>query len=355
MIISTMQILCDLYPSPYSYTFAGSGGMATYVNNFFGEIQKRNSVSVISTKELDEFCKVDRAKQVAIPVRHFLDGYNIAIKSRTEPLNANTFVTMHDLQDLYHPENFSGVELQKREDVYKFITRNPVKLIAISERTKSDLVKNLGIDSQRIEVVYHGLDHFERANKNQANTFRKIGATDFFYIPGKGWKHKGQLQLLNAICANINQIRKLGIKFIFACSPSDLGDTVSILLSKHKAQDVVIFSLNLSDEEHCELNRKSMGIILPSTYEGFGFSYAEALITDKVIFCFELDTYLELGRYKTNFSNIFDFEGLIKNVLEYVIHGKDEIPPQFDVSDIRSKLTWKNCVDATIAFYSRKS
>jgi glycosyltransferase involved in cell wall biosynthesis len=350
-----MQILCDLHPSPNGYTFVGSGGMATYVNNFVREIQIRSNVSLISKKDLDNFYEVNTAQQISIPVRHFLDGYNIVRDSRIGAVESDTFVTIHDLQDLYHPENFSAVELRKREDVYKFVTKNPVKLIAISKRTKSDLESKLGIDSKRIEVIYHGLDHFEQISKSQSSELVKIGASKFFYIPGKGWKHKGQLQLLNAICANINRVRKLGIKFVFACSPSDLGDTVSILLSKYKAQDVIIFSSNLSDEGHYNLHKKSMGVVLPSTFEGFGFSYAEALISNKVIFCFELDTYLELGRYESYFSDLFDYEALIASVIQFVIQGKHEIPVQIDVADIRARLTWKNCVDATIAFYSRET
>jgi len=346
-----MQTLLNLQPRTDSYSFEGSGGMATYLKHFRNEINRYRSVTILETELFDSLLIGIESSPVVQPVRHFLDGFNVPSSYQKRTRYPKTFVTIHDLQDIYFPENFSSLELKKRENIYTYLQTEPANIIAISKQTQQDLVHHLGIEESRVRVIYHGVDHFSYKNIYENTLLEKTGSQKFFYIPGKGWKHKGQLQLVEAICQKIKEVRKLGVCFIFSCHPEDFGDSIQKILERYKAHDVIMFKSGMSDSQHHEVSQLSLGIILPSYFEGFGLSYAEALITNKAIFCFKLAPYLEIGTFNSRFAEFLDFTGLLQNALDYVADIEYLHKSEIDLSSVHSKFTWKNCVKQTLDYY----
>ena len=91
-----------------------------------------------------------------------------------------TFVIMHDLIEFNVPDKFS-----KKKMFYRTKLADPIaarmanRIITVSENSKRDIMKFFGVQSQKIEVIYNGVDQekFKRMDKGQANDFRKSEAT----------------------------------------------------------------------------------------------------------------------------------------------------------------------------------
>ncbi len=79
------------------------------------------------------------------------------------PLTSNfapipTVVTIHDLIWRRIPSDYSAIDRRLYELKYRRSARIATRVIAISERTKADMVADWGIDPDKIDVVYQGCD-----------------------------------------------------------------------------------------------------------------------------------------------------------------------------------------------------
>lgn len=93
--------------------------------------------------------------------RHEVDLYHGL--SNEIPLTAGhapcaTVVTIHDLIWRRVPKDYAAIDRHLYELKYRTSARLATRVIAISERTKADMVSDWGIDPAKIDVVYQGCD-----------------------------------------------------------------------------------------------------------------------------------------------------------------------------------------------------
>lgn len=152
-------------------------------------------------------------------------------------------------------------------------------VIAISEATKNDLIQLFGIDSDKITVIYPGMDHalFSRANAEdatrQSQVLRRYGIEGQYllYVGDSEWR-KNLHRVLMALATLDSDIRL-------------------VLVGKRASGDVVlqgwIRELGLEgrvvtpgfvpDEDLPPLYGAAEAFIFPSLYEGFGLPVIEAM------------------------------------------------------------------------------
>jgi glycosyltransferase involved in cell wall biosynthesis len=70
-----------------------------------------------------------------------------------------TVVTIHDLAFFTDPERYTPVGAMSLKSATKTSVQQATRLIVPSRSTRDDLVRVLGIDSGRIDVARHGVDH----------------------------------------------------------------------------------------------------------------------------------------------------------------------------------------------------
>ena len=99
-----------------------------------------------------------------VDLMHF-PHFNVPIFYRGKYL-----VTIHDLTPLYFPGRKMGGS-RFRKKAFRFVFSNAVrkaeKIIAVSNYTKNDLMKNFEIDEEKIKVIYEGIKNLP--NKNFVN------------------------------------------------------------------------------------------------------------------------------------------------------------------------------------------
>lgn len=86
------------------------------------------------------------------------DLFHASNMVRAAPRRARLTATLHDLTTLLMPELHTAGNIRADEYFAKNILRRAHGLIAVSENTKRDAVRLLGIAPERIEVIYSGVD-----------------------------------------------------------------------------------------------------------------------------------------------------------------------------------------------------
>lgn len=189
-------------------------------------------------------------------------------------------VTCHDLIPLILHRHYLKVPgaraLQRVRDFARY--RTAERVIAVSHSTKRDLIEHLGVPAERVDVVYHGVDHerFNRAAaaRERARLAERLGfAGPFVLYLGAGDARKGVDLLVSAY----PRTRLADDMPLVVAGP--LSDAQRARLSSIAAAEGVDMRLfgYVEDDLVPALYRACHLHVFPSAYEGFGLPVLEAL------------------------------------------------------------------------------
>lgn len=195
-------------------------------------------------------------------------------------------ITCHDLLKYFDLKR-KGIFFQKptiRGRVYLTMDfvgmKKARKIIAISERTKRDLMSYLGIPEEKISVIYQGINH--KIFKLPRTIQRKI---DFPYILYVGTEvsrknFQGVLNAFKKIKAK-REFRNLKLVKVGNASSGwshEKYRNISLnLIRSLNLENEVIFTGFLDKEELASYYAGAECLVFPSFYEGFGFPPLEAM------------------------------------------------------------------------------
>lgn len=236
---------------------------------------------------------------------------------------ARTVTTIHDVIPFKFPEwsKPSIVEVHKRR--MNWVEKEVDLVICVSETTKKDLLEVTNIDSEKIRVIYEGVDdRFHVYPKDQIEKFRvkkKLPTSFVLAIGGIGERR------------NLDKVRK-------ACE--ELG--IDLLISG--------IDIRVSDVEMPLLYNASVALIYPSLYEGFGLPILEAFKCRIPVVTSDRGAMKEvagnaailvdpdkLSSIRDGIKDVLDSNKLKKNVAQGIIRA--------------SQFSWDKCSQQTVKVY----
>ncbi|MGJ1324204.1 glycosyltransferase family 4 protein [Sphingobacterium faecium] len=228
--------------------------------NFVEKIKKyeRKTHKIIKKNQL---VTLNSLLDPSIDVFHptYYDPYFIQV------LNKPLVITIHDMIYENYPDIFSSdspIAHHKRLHIEK-----ADKIIAVSEKTKSDILKYYNLNEDKIEVVYHGID----LNQSLVSEdIRNLPQSYILYV-GNRYGYKNFSLLIQAFS-------KLSIEFPelkLVLAGSSLAISEQELLYRNHITDKVI-QVQATDEQLNLLYMKALFFVYPSLYEGFGLPILEA-------------------------------------------------------------------------------
>ena len=193
----------------------------------------------------------------------FAPGYAGPIRSRVPMV-----VTIHDVSFCAHPEWFSWREGTRRRLLTRLSARRAVRVITVSDFSKREIVRHLGIPSSRVDVIYSGVTS----------------------LPGGSTAAREPLVLYVGSLFNRRHIGELieGFTRLAERHPDarlDLvGDNrtrpfvdVDALIAGSAARNRIRARSYVADDELASLYRRASAFVFLSEYEGFAMTPLEAL------------------------------------------------------------------------------
>lgn len=184
-----------------------------------------------------------------------------------------TVVTIHDLIFMRHPEFYHRADVEICRRKFQFAAKVADRVIAISERTKLDLMELFGTPEEKIRVVCQGCDPlFSRAPQPEAVVAlrEKFGR----YIIGVGTIEcrKNQLLAVRAL-----QLLPADVNLVLIGRRTAYAKQIDAAISHLGLQDRVFFLQNVSMQQIAALYAAAEVASYPSFYEGFGIPVLEAI------------------------------------------------------------------------------
>lgn len=248
--------------------------------------------------------------QAGLAIQTFKERLDVLfVPAHTLPLirkpGLKTVVTVHDLGSEYLPQMHQVKQRIYLSLMQRFQLKGATKIIAVSKATKNDLVKRLGIDSDKIEVIYEGYDkdRFKYQKSNIKNdTFvdtlidYKLQPNTYYLFVGTVQPRKNLERVIKAFAIHLRGVGKVkprshlggGIKLVIAGSKGWMSDEIYQLPKKLGIEDKVKFQGYVPDERLPALYSGAIALVFPSLFEGFGLPILEAqacgcpVITSKI-------------------------------------------------------------------------
>lgn len=200
--------------------------------------------------------------------------------------NVKYVTVIHDLQAIHFPQNFSKMKMLWLKlnwwNAFKYSTR----LIAISKFTKQDIIKNFGVDKNKISVVYDPVvvDEHEVTEFEPIGKLLGIKEKDFYYTVSSMGRNKNLVTLLDmmAVLKKRNVCNK---KLVISGIGKSKSSEQFLKIAKEKGIEENIILTGFVDNATRNALYKACEVFLfPSIFEGFGMPPIEAkLFGTKVI------------------------------------------------------------------------
>ncbi|BCU69058.1 glycosyltransferase family 4 protein [Stygiolobus caldivivus] len=263
------------------YTGLNSLGVDTYLVSKYNINQsglkyiKIKRYPKIGKKDIltDVFSTYSTVKKLKPNVYHLLYPHVSSLLSLPFPSSYSKVLTIHDLKPLIVKEFLDRKE-KTNISILKFSLMFIDRVIAISRSTKEQIVQLLGVDEDKVSVVYNPLDPI----------FRKLNEDEIVDIRQKYGKFIFNLSRFDKLKNPVNLIKSF--KYIASCD-----DNIRLLIvgafwhygkslienELGKYKDRVDIIERIENETLVKIYNASEAFLFPSIYEGFGMPIIEAM------------------------------------------------------------------------------
>lgn len=192
-------------------------------------------------------------------------------------------ITFHDLIFDLFPQFYTWQSnLWHWQMSYRYLARTASCIIAVSQNTKADLIKLYQVNSDKIRVIYEGVDeaYFHPIDLELADQIKtKFNISgDYIYYIGSLEPRKNLVAVIRAL----NYLHSRGaqfdkLKLVVSSGKSWLTDTIHQEIDKLQLKPEIIFTGPISEAEKIVLLQQARAFIFPTLYEGFGLPVIEAM------------------------------------------------------------------------------
>jgi glycosyltransferase involved in cell wall biosynthesis len=181
-------------------------------------------------------------------------------------------VVVHDLIPLFYPKESPRLALYYRF-VLPLTLRRACRILADSEHTKQDLIREFTIEDCQITVAYLGVDECYFSRNGLASAPSDC-PEEYFLFVGSCLPRKNPLGVIRAFAQVHKRVKQ---KLVLVTSTTVHMDEVQRTVRELGLSERVIFYSTLPQRQMMFLYRRATALVFLSEYEGFGYPAAEAM------------------------------------------------------------------------------
>jgi glycosyltransferase involved in cell wall biosynthesis len=250
-------------------------------------------------------------------------------------------VAIHDVSFAAHPEWFSWREGRRRRFVTRLAARKAARVITISDFSKQEIVRHLGVSQAKVEVIY-------------------VGSTRMT-SPGLPASDGDPTVLFVGSLFNRRHIPELlaGFERVAAKHPSVrlvlVGDNrtrpyldVDQLIAQSPARERIRALAYVGDDELASLYQQARAFVFLSEYEGFAMTPLEALGSGVPVLLLDTEVAREIYGPAATYVERPD-PALIADGLERALFDEEERTRTLSSAATQlERYSWRECAQRTL-------
>ncbi len=237
--------------------------------------------------------------------------------------------------------------------ILKQTVNKAVKIIAVSESTKNDIIRLLGVDAGKIVVTHEGVTSAFSSLASSVQLEKpkldasKLDAKRYFLYVGNAYPHKNLERMLEAVAMMKN--KGLMINVVMVGREDYFYKKLKEKVKKMNLVNNVIFYGEATDEQLSELYRNAKALILPSLMEGFGLPALEAMANKCLVLASDIAAFREVCREAAIYFNPYDVDDIAKKMKESLLN---DFSKNIAEGLKRAKMfSWRKMAEQTLKVY----
>ena len=199
--------------------------------------------------------------------------YSLALLHTSKPFA----YTLHDIQEIYYPENFSWWQRAWRYRVHARLLGRAARVICESGHVKADIIRSFGVPEQQTVVITapplrQATDISD--DRLQAVRMRLRLPDKFLFYPAQFWVHKNHLRLIEAFGEAVTEVPDL--KLVLTGKKRDEYDVVMKAIGKFGLSDKVCHIGYVEQDDLPAIYKLATALIMPSLFESVSIPVYEA-------------------------------------------------------------------------------
>jgi glycosyltransferase involved in cell wall biosynthesis len=344
------------------YSLQWFGGLITYWDNIIlhvgdSNIQDMNVSFIMSLAEKNFFCSQKLTKHLTLVSEDPGQDYDLFHSTYyTLPKNskAKRVLTFHDTIYEDFPEYFANHEgfesfMQRK----KLCVKTADHIVAVSNVTKSKLLKYYEINPSQVTVIHHGISSiFHNARRLKDICIKEdlksfSNSSKFLLFVGGRRFYKNFISLLKAYA--ISKVNR-NFDLVVVGSEDSFFEEEREIIEQYKLQGKVKLLGFVKLEELVSIYLSAHGLIFPTMAEGFGLPLIEAMACEIPIACSDIPVFREIAGDLPIYFNPYDIDSLVTKIEELV---SDDLTSR----TIRGKekslnFQWQDSVNKLMDVYS---
>ena len=242
----------------------------------------------------------------------------------------------HDLQHKRHPEYFRWFDLPFWQFLLWVAAHRSHRLIAVSEATRSDLLRYYHLPKERVAVVHHGVEQaFSRLDRSNTEPYLLCVSTLH--------PHKNLPCLIRAYGR-----KRRDFRLILAGMRGFHTDPIERLVDEMGLRESVQLTGWIPREKLYDLYARAQAFVYPSTFEGFGMPVLEALAAGIPTACADLPPLREVAGEAALFFDPLS-EDAIDRAIEQIMTDEALRARLANAGPERARaFTWARCAERTL-------
>ena len=210
-------------------------------------------------------------------------------------------VTVHDLAVFLHPEFGAITDVITERLLLKKSCRSADRIIAISQATKNDIKKYLGVRDEKISVIYNGDSPYTGKTPSYKNIEQdevldrwNLKEKEFFLFVGTIEPRKNIETIVKAFEKFKEKTSYLKKLVLVGKSGWKNSKIYNLIENSKFSKDIVLTGYVTEMEKEC-LYRNASALVFPSFHEGFGFPIVEAMSVGIPVITSRISSMPEVG------------------------------------------------------------
>lgn len=216
---------------------------------------------------------VDDLQRDGVSLYHGLTG---ELPQGLQHAGIRSVVTIHDLIFMRHPEYYHWIDRKIYEWKFRVACREADRVIAISQRTKEDVMELGGVSADRIDVIYQSCSprFAETVSQKQMETVRsRYGLSERFILSVGSIEERKNILLAVEALHHLPQ----NVYLVAVGRQTGYSQKVLKIAEERGLTGRVHFLHGVPDADLQALYQMAEVFVYPSRYEGFGIPIIEAI------------------------------------------------------------------------------
>lgn len=216
---------------------------------------------------------VDDLKADGVSLFHGLSGeLPIGIAKSGIPAVA----TVHDLIFMRHPEFYNPIDVMIYKWKFRLLCREASRIIAISQRTKLDIMELGGFPESRIDVIYQSCG--TRFKALVSDELRQAAA-ERYKLPPRYILSVGTIEMRKNALLAVKALPMLpdDVHLVLVGHATPYADVVRRYAAQHQLEQRLHIIEGVGNDTLPAIYQQAESFVYPSRYEGFGIPIIEAI------------------------------------------------------------------------------